>query len=71
MSPHRQDLYEYKVTDIKIEVTIADGKKLPVAGAGSVRLNGIDGKRIRMVEVLHIPRLDRRLLSVGKLAKKG
>ncbi|KAG2956426.1 hypothetical protein PC120_g28711 [Phytophthora cactorum] len=32
---------------------------------------GIDGKRIKMVEVLHIPGLDRRLLSVGKLAERG
>jgi hypothetical protein len=71
MTPHRDDLYEYVVVDTNIEVTIADGKKLRVAGTGSVRLKGIDGKRIRMVEVLHIPGLDRRLLSVGELAERG
>ncbi|RMX68181.1 hypothetical protein DD238_008183 [Peronospora effusa] len=54
-----------------IEVTIADGKKIRVVGTGSVRLTGIDGKRIRMLDVLHIPGLDRRLLSVGKLAERG
>ncbi|OWZ17024.1 polyprotein [Phytophthora megakarya] len=31
----------------------------------------IDGKSIRIVKVLHIPGLDRRLLSVGKLADRG
>ncbi|OWZ20503.1 hypothetical protein PHMEG_0005060 [Phytophthora megakarya] len=52
-------------------VTIANGKKILVAGARSVRLKGIDGKSIRMVEVLHIPGLNSRLLSVGKLADRG
>ncbi|OWZ23038.1 Integrase, catalytic core protein [Phytophthora megakarya] len=52
-------------------VTIADGKKIRVAGTGSVHLTSIDGKSIRMVKVLYIPRLDRRLLSVGKLTERG
>ena len=42
-----------------------------VKGAGTVKLTGLDGKDIRMVEVLYIPGLDRRLLSVGKLAERG
>ncbi|KAG2773013.1 Copia protein [Phytophthora cactorum] len=71
MTPHRDDLFEYEDLEENIEVTIADGKKIRVVGTGSVRLMGIDGKRIKMVEVLHIPGLDRRLLSVGKLAERG
>ncbi|KAG2957385.1 hypothetical protein PC119_g27347 [Phytophthora cactorum] len=71
MTPHRNDLFEYEDLEENIEVTIADGKKIRVVGTGSVRLMGIDGKRIKMVEVLHIPGLDRRLLSVGKLAECG
>jgi hypothetical protein len=58
------------VLNAGIEVTIADGKKLTVAGRGTVRLLGMDRKRIKMVDVLHIPDLDRRLLSVGKLAER-
>uniref|UniRef100_A0AAV1TS81 Polyprotein n=1 Tax=Peronospora matthiolae TaxID=2874970 RepID=A0AAV1TS81_9STRA len=71
MTPHRSDLFEYENVNGGIEVTIADGKKLQVTGRGTVRLLGLDGKRIKMVEVLHIPGLDRRLLSVGKLADRG
>ncbi|KAG6620154.1 Integrase, catalytic core protein [Phytophthora cinnamomi] len=71
MTPHRDDLFEYADMSADMFVTIADGKKIRVAGTGSVGLTGIDGKRIRMVEVLHIPGLDRRLLSVGKLAERG
>ncbi|OWZ01945.1 Integrase, catalytic core protein [Phytophthora megakarya] len=71
MTPHRNDLYEYSAMSAGMNVTIVDGKKIRVTGTGSVRLNGIDGKSIRMVEVLHTPGLDRRLLSVGKLADRG
>ncbi|OWY92235.1 Integrase, catalytic core protein, partial [Phytophthora megakarya] len=71
MTPHRDDLFEYSAMSKDMYVTIADGKKIRVAGTGSVRLTGIDAKSIRMVEVLYIPGLDRRLLSVGKLAERG
>ncbi|OWZ24417.1 Integrase, catalytic core protein [Phytophthora megakarya] len=65
MTPHRDDLYEYSAMSAEMNVTIADGKKIRVAGTGSVRLKGIDGKYIRMVEVLHIPGLDRRCSMWG------
>ncbi|OWZ03230.1 Integrase, catalytic core protein [Phytophthora megakarya] len=71
MTPHRADLFEYEALDTGIEVTIADGKKLRVVGRGTVRLTGLDSVRIMMKEVLYIPGLDRRLLSVGKLAGRG
>ncbi|GMF45585.1 unnamed protein product [Phytophthora fragariaefolia] len=71
MTPHRGDLFNFECIDAGMEVTIADGKKLRVAGTGTVKLTGLDGKRIHMVEVLYIPGLDCRLLSVGKLADRG
>ncbi|KAJ8574782.1 hypothetical protein ON010_g4429 [Phytophthora cinnamomi] len=71
MTPHRDDLFEYADMSADMFVTIADGKKIRAAGMRSVGLTGIDGKRIRMVEVLHIPGLDRQLLSVGKLSERG
>ncbi|CAH0479203.1 unnamed protein product [Peronospora belbahrii] len=71
MTPHRSDLFAYENVNSGIEVTIADGMKLQVTGRGTVRLIGLDGKRIMMVKVLHIPGFDRRLLSVGKFADRG
>lgn len=65
MTPHLNDLVEYKDLDTSIEVTIADGKQMRVKGTRTVKLTGLDGRRIRMVDVLYIPGLDRRLLSVG------
>ncbi|CAI5707249.1 unnamed protein product [Peronospora farinosa] len=68
MTPHQEDLFDYKNIVTRIEVTIADGKKI---GTGSVRLTVIDGKRIQMLDVLQIPGLDRRLQSVGKIVERG
>ncbi|CEG37779.1 FOG: Transposon-encoded proteins with TYA, reverse transcriptase, integrase domains in various combinations [Plasmopara halstedii] len=69
MTPYRDDLFENEVVNTNVEVAFSDGKKPRVAGTGSVCLKGIDGKRIQMMEVLHIPRLDRRLLSVGEIGR--
>ncbi|OWY99171.1 Integrase, catalytic core protein, partial [Phytophthora megakarya] len=71
MTPFREDMFTFDRMVSGIEVTIADGKKLQVAGKGTVKLPGVNGKRIKMMEVLYIPGLDRRLLSVGKLAERG
>ncbi|GMF29764.1 unnamed protein product [Phytophthora fragariaefolia] len=51
MMPHRGGLFNFECIDAGMEVTIADGKKLRVAGTG-IKLTGLDGKRIRMVELL-------------------
>ena len=53
MTPHRSDLVEYKELKTGQKVSIADGKKLQVAEVGTVKLKGLDGLRIKMVEVLH------------------
>ncbi|GMF20880.1 unnamed protein product [Phytophthora fragariaefolia] len=71
MTPHRNDLFEYKDLDSKIEVTIANVKKIRVVGTESVRLTDIDGKRIKMIDVLYIPGLGRQLLSVSRLVERG
>jgi len=71
ISLNRNDLFEYKDLDAVIDVTIADGKKFRVVGTGSVRLTGIAGTRIKMVDVLYIPRLDRQLLSVSRMGERG
>ena len=71
MTPHLSDLFEYEDASGGIEVAIAVEKKLQVFGRGTVLLLGLDGKWIKMVEVFHIPGLDRRLLAVGNIADRG
>ncbi|CEG40154.1 polyprotein [Plasmopara halstedii] len=60
MTPHRKGLSDYKCLEASIEVTIAEGKISLVREADTVKLTGLDGKGIRMVDVLHIPGLGRR-----------
>ena len=71
MTPHRSDLFDYGTMDTNVEVTTADGKKLKVHGIETVTLSGLNNRRIKMMNVLFIPGLDRRLLSVGRLAVRG
>lgn len=71
MTPHRRDLIDYEILEAGLQVIIADGKKIQVSGKGRFKLNGANGLRIKMLETLHIPGLDRQLLSVGKLATRG
>lgn len=71
MTPYRSDLFDYKTLNADVEVTIADGKKLRVHGKGTVRLTSLDDRNIKMMDVLYIPGLDRRILSVGRLAERG
>uniref|UniRef100_A0AAV1TF67 Uncharacterized protein n=1 Tax=Peronospora matthiolae TaxID=2874970 RepID=A0AAV1TF67_9STRA len=51
-APRRLCSYKDMVTSI--EVTIADGKKIRVGGTKSVCSKDNEGKRIRMLSVLHI-----------------
>ncbi|POM71652.1 Putative Polyprotein [Phytophthora palmivora] len=60
MTPFREDLFGFEGTVSGIEVTTAAGKKLWVAGQGSVRLTSLNDKHIKMMEMLYIPGLDRR-----------
>lgn len=36
-----------------------------------VKLTGLNGLSIKLVEIFHIPGLNRRLVFVGKLAERG
>nr|CCA24887.1 putative polyprotein [Albugo laibachii Nc14] len=70
MTPHRSDVFDYEIVNTDVEVTIADGKTLRVHGNGTLKLTGLNNRRTKMIDVLYIPGLDRRLLSVGKVSER-
>ncbi|CAH0482085.1 unnamed protein product [Peronospora belbahrii] len=71
MTPHRSNLFDCGNMDTNVEATIANGKKLKVDGRRTVRLSGLNNQRIKMMDVLFIRGIDRRLLSVERLAERG
>lgn len=49
MTPYREDLFDFDDTILGINVTIAE---LRVLGNGTVKLTSMDGKHIRMLDVM-------------------
>ncbi|KAJ0397408.1 hypothetical protein P43SY_008553 [Pythium insidiosum] len=45
-------------------VEMADGNQLAVVGSGAVRFKARNGSRVTLTHVLHVPGLDKRLISV-------
>ena len=52
-------------------VTVGSGERLPVGGAGEVYLTGHNGVQFRLGEVLYVPGLKVRLMSVPTLTSRG
>nr|CCA24320.1 putative polyprotein [Albugo laibachii Nc14] len=71
MTPIKKDFIEYRELKDPIEVRVADGAKLEAIGKVRVVFRCNDGTMLTVQEVLHIPALDRRLLSVPKIAQHG
>ncbi|KAI9906288.1 hypothetical protein PsorP6_016486 [Peronosclerospora sorghi] len=71
MTPFRADCISYRNISNPIAVTIADGACLNAVGVGDVKMVTIDGREITVTEVLFIPNLDCRLISIPKLTSRG
>lgn len=71
MSYCKQDFQTYNVLSEPIQVTIADGATMAAIGIGNIKIRTESGREVTVTETLHIPSLDRRLLSVSKLTERG
>lgn len=71
MTNERDDFMRMKKMDGRLDVFVANGARLPVQGVGDVML-GLQGDRtVVATDVLFVPELDRKLLSVPALTAKG
>ncbi|CAI5720727.1 unnamed protein product [Peronospora effusa] len=71
MCPDRDEFsFLGSLTD-PIMITIADGSEVEAQGVGTVRVQLKTGEVNRIEETLWVPGLDRRLLSISALSKKG
>jgi hypothetical protein len=65
------DFDTYRPITQYIGVSVADGTRLRVEGVGTVQIELSTGCKVAVTNVLHVPGLDRRLLSIPALASKG
>ena len=71
MTYELKDFCEYRSLKEEVTVCVADGNRSRAEGVGSVRLKDQDGRIVTLTEVIHVPELDRKLVSVPMLASKG
>ncbi|OWZ15331.1 LOW QUALITY PROTEIN: polyprotein [Phytophthora megakarya] len=71
MTFDRSDFEEFRPISGSMDVLVESGQRFAVSGVGVVRLQLRDGGVIVVNDVLYIPGLDRKLLSVPALTAKG
>ncbi|KAJ0391682.1 hypothetical protein P43SY_001646 [Pythium insidiosum] len=65
------DFVEYQDLPASIWVTVANGQRLEARGRGCVRIVLDQGTTVKLTDVLFVPQLDSRLVSVPALTAKG
>lgn len=53
------------------EVTLADGRTIPIVGEGAVKFMGNHGWELNLSDVVHAPAIAANLMSVREMTKKG
>ena len=74
MTPEKKDFSRYLEFKIPVTVTLADRTKIHGHGLGDVQIKLFDGNKfIRTVikNVLFVPKLQRRLLSISDITERG
>lgn len=65
------DFESYRSLMAPIDIGIANGQKMTAVGVGNVRLQLTNGSQIVMQDVLLVPSLDRRLISVSAMGSRN
>ncbi|KAE9320320.1 hypothetical protein PF008_g18063 [Phytophthora fragariae] len=71
MSFDRGEFCEFRALESAMTVTVASGERLRVAGIGSVCFAIGASQTVKLTDVLFVPELDRKLLSIPSLVAKG
>ncbi|KAE8966726.1 hypothetical protein PR001_g28311 [Phytophthora rubi] len=62
---------DYQELKAPISITVASGQQFPAKGNGSVRFSLRSGRVVKLTNVLYVPQLDRKLVSVPALTARG
>nr|CCA27162.1 putative polyprotein [Albugo laibachii Nc14] len=71
MCPFHDEFTEIRPLDKLVLISVANGVQVEAQGIGTIRVMLHNLKPIRIEDVLYVPQLDRRLLSITVLAGKG
>ncbi|KAF1313844.1 Integrase catalytic core protein, partial [Globisporangium splendens] len=71
MTPFKDDFTMYETLENAVAITIADGATMSAVGTGDIVIALKNGKQATVKNVLFIPGLDRRLLSIAKITANG
>ena len=71
MCPFKNDFVELRSLNRAVTVSIANGETVMAAGVGTIRVVLRNKKPIKIEDVLYVPGLDRRLLSIPALSARG
>ena len=61
----------YQVLEEPVSITIADENEMVAAGKGDIIISIKGGIKLKLLDVLYVPRLSKNLLSVPKATSKG
>ncbi|KAI9918787.1 hypothetical protein PsorP6_011686 [Peronosclerospora sorghi] len=67
----RDDFTTYEPLVTTLCILSTDGGSMRAIGAGSVQFQALNGTKVTLTGVLHVPNLARRLISVPSLTDKG
>nr|CCA19869.1 putative polyprotein [Albugo laibachii Nc14] len=71
ISIKEDDFTNLEVITTPINISVANGAKLEAIGIGSVHMKLSNDRNIRVENVLYVPDLDKRLLSISAMNEKG
>ena len=71
MCPIQDEFSDIRPLDMPIPISVANGGRIMAVGVGTIRVTLKNSKPIRIENVLYVPKLDRKLLSISALLKKG
>ena len=71
MCPFQDEFVELRALNRTVCISIANGEKVLAAGVGTIRVVLKNKKPIRIEDILYVPELDCRLLSISALSAIG
>ena len=71
MNDEKCKFMEYEYLPTPIYITVANGQQLKAQGTGKVQFLLENGWKDKLKEVLHVPGLDKKLVSVAALTARG